>query len=229
MVYEIIPIWLGRISSPKNTRNNQGPFFHRSCHDGDSTILLWRLSKCSRMEASINLQGNTMISGWGSGKGWLALIATTTFQKQVELVVEVSGCQRWSRESTQNRTNLLFKTKTICTYCKGSSTLRFQVDKSTGFTEKRLKSTNPRDFSSKQSWTSRVCMYVYIYTYYTYLYIPIPVCSRWHHTWEDKKNVVIEGNGILTQSFKGQTICTTTSRISKRIFHLPGFHVQFPC
>ena len=30
MVYEIVPIWLGRVSSPENILNNQGPFFHCS-------------------------------------------------------------------------------------------------------------------------------------------------------------------------------------------------------
>ena len=30
MVYEIVPIWLGRISPPENILNNQGPFFHCS-------------------------------------------------------------------------------------------------------------------------------------------------------------------------------------------------------
>ena len=166
-------IWQGRISSPKNTLNDQGPFF--------SSLMSWWRFYDSPLKALQVLQDGSIHQPprkyhniWmGIWKGLVGSYSCHHLPKTggSSTVVEVSGCQCWSRKNTQNRTNWLFKTKTICTYCKGSSTLIFQVDKRTGFTEKRLKSRNPQKFFFKQSWTSRVCIYIYIIHTCIFIYL----------------------------------------------------------
>ena len=161
-------IWLGRISCPKNTLNDQGPFF--------SSLMSWWRFYDSPLKALQVLQDGSIHQPprkyqniWmGIWKGLVGSYSYHHLPKQVEVVVEVSGCQCWSRKNTQNRTNLLFKTKTICTYCKGSSTLIFQVDNRMGFTSTlEIKKSTGLFFKTVLDFQG---MYTYIYTLYILVY-----------------------------------------------------------
>ena len=144
----------------------------------DILAILLRLSKCSKMEASINLQGNVRsnLHGDGWGNSWLAL-SYHHLPKKVMEVVEVSVVSAEVGRKRQKKTYLKKKQKKTYLLQRSAKVVLPSNSKLTskGVTDVWNQQIHRGLFLVKQSWTSISC-------------------SRWHHTWR-MKSVVIEGNG----------------------------------